>query len=180
MREPVDGERILRFFRRMGTMAREDARVYVTGGATAVLFGWRPSTIDVDLKIVPDSDTLLQAIPELKNELRINVELAAPDRFIPELPGWPARSPFIAREGRVSFHHYDLHSQALAKIERGHPQDRIDAREMVGRGLVDPADPLRLFEQIEPNLYRFPAIDPPSFRRAVEEFVAQANGSRLL
>jgi hypothetical protein len=33
-----------------------DTRIYFTGGATAVLYGWRASTIDVDLKIVPDRD----------------------------------------------------------------------------------------------------------------------------
>jgi hypothetical protein len=36
-------------------------------------------------------------------------------------------------------------------------------------GLIDPADALAQFDSIEPELYRFPAIDPPSFRRSVEE-----------
>ena len=40
---------------------------------------------------------------------------------------------------------------------------------MLGDGLVDRAELLRHFEQIEPLLYRFPAIDPASFRRAVEQ-----------
>ncbi len=179
MREPVDRDRIERFFRRLGTKAREDVRVYLAGGATAVLFGWRSSTIDIDLKIVPDSDPLLQALPGLKEELQINVELTAPDQFIPELPGWEERSPFIVREGAISFYHYDLYGQALAKIERGHPQDAQDAAEMVRRGLVTPAELLRLFHEIEPTLYRFPAIDPRSFRRAVEEFLREYHGERL-
>jgi hypothetical protein len=33
---------------------------------------------------------------------------------------------------------------------------------------------LSYFEEIEPNLYRFPAIDPKTFRRAVEAFVGGA------
>jgi hypothetical protein len=57
-------------------------------------------------------------------ELELNVELAAPDQFIPEVPGWRERSRFVVRE------------------------------------------------EIAPQLYRFPAIDPPAFRRAVEEAVA--------
>ena len=38
----------------------------------------------------------------------------------------------------------------------------------MGDGLVDRSELLRHFEQIEPLLYRFPAIDPALFRRAVE------------
>jgi len=59
------------------------------------------------------------------------------DHFIPELPGWQDRSPFIERKGTVSFHHYDFYAQALAKIERGHAQDEADVDEMMRRGAVD-------------------------------------------
>jgi hypothetical protein len=38
-------------------------------------------------------------------------------------------------------------------------------------GLVEPETLFELFERIEPELFRHPAIDPSSFRRAVEEFV---------
>jgi len=174
MRKAVDASRIRQFFKALGAKAREEARVYLTGGATAVLHGWRATTIDIDLKMVPEADSLLRAIPELKETLRVNVELASPDHFIPELPGWEERSPFITREGSLSFHHYDLIAQALAKIERGHRQDIEDAREMVRRRLVKIPDLLRFFGEIEPRLYRYPAIDPKSFRRAVEDFAAGA------
>jgi uncharacterized nucleotidyltransferase DUF6036 len=172
VRELADGERIRRFMRALGDEAERDTRVYFTGGATAVLLGWRTSTIDVDILIVPDSDRVYRALPHLKESLRINVELASPADFIPEAPGWRDRSPFIEREGRVAFHHYDLHAQALAKIERGHAQDRGDVREMLVRGLVDRERLRSLFEQMEPQLHRYPAIDPPSFRKALEEALA--------
>jgi len=124
--------------------------------------------------MVPEDDRLYRALPALKERLQINVEIASPADFIPALPGWESRSAFIAREGLVSYHHYDLYSQALAKIERGHAQDALDVREMFRRGLVD-AERLRaLFEQVEPGLYRFPAIDPTAFRRAVEQAIAEA------
>lgn len=168
MREPVDAQRIREFARALGVEAREDVRVYLTGGATAVLRGWRPTTVDIDLKIVPDSDPLLSALPDLKERLCVNVELAAPDDFIPELPGWQDRSIFIAREGTASFFHYDPYSQALSKIERGHEQDLQDVRRMLDEGLVERPALLRFFGEIEPRLYRFPAIDPRAFRRAVE------------
>jgi len=171
VREPVTADRIRGFFAALGAKARGDVRVYLTGGATAVLFGWRPSTVDLDLKFVPDSDAVLRALPELKDELHVNVELASPDQFIPELPGWQERSRFIAAEGTVSFFHYDPYAQALAKIERGHDQDLRDAREMVRRGLVDRQELHRLFQEIEPKLFRYPAIDPETFRRSVEGFL---------
>jgi len=40
---------------------------------------------------------------------------------------------------------------------------------MVSSGLVSPEDVRTQFDLIEPNLYRFPAIDPASFRAAVDE-----------
>lgn len=160
----------------LGRAARHPARIYFTGGATAVLHGWRHSTIDVDLKLVPDDDALMRAIPELKERLSMNIELAAPDDFIPVREGWEARSPFAAQEGLLAFHHFDLVAQALAKIERGHAQDVRDVQEMLGRGLVT-AEALRhAFTEIEPRLYRYPAVDPASFRRAVEAVVAGAGG----
>jgi hypothetical protein len=131
------------------------------------------STIDVDLEIVPVADEVLRALPRLKEELEINVELAAPAHFIPELPGWQDRSPFIAREGRLSFHHYDFYAQALSKIERAHARDVADVREMGSRGLIEPGTLARLFDSIEQQLYRYPAIDPRSFRSAVERTVAE-------
>jgi hypothetical protein len=163
----VDRPKIERLMRALGAAADAEARVYFTGGATAVLFGWRASTIDVDLKIVPDRDRLYRALPELKERLAINLELAAPDDFIPTKDGWQDRSPYIQREGCVSFHHFDLYAQALAKIERGHQQDLADVDEMVSRGLVEPKQALAYFESIEPKLYRYPAIDAGTFRRAV-------------
>lgn len=149
--------------------ADAEADIYFTGGATAVLLGWRGSTIDVDLKIVPEHDALFRAIPRLKEELRINVELASPGDFIPLPPGWEERRRFIDRIGLVTYYHFDLYAQALAKLERSHAQDVADVREMVGRGLIEPARALELFHAIEPRLYRYPGIDPASFRAAVEE-----------
>lgn len=168
MRRPVDAERVREFMRALGREAREPARVYFTGGATAVLEGWRASTVDVDLRVVPESDALYRAFPRLKEDMEINIEILAPSDFIPELPGWQERCPFIAQEGPLSFHHYDTYSQALAKIERGHERDEVDVRAMIERGLVDRARLRTLFAAIEPALHRFPAIDPPSFRAAVE------------
>lgn len=172
MRALADADRIHKFMRALGAASPAEARVYFTGGATAVLHGWRPSTIDVDIRIVPEHDALFRAIPQLKEELQLNVELASPDHFIPVKDGWEDRSPFVSREGRVSFHHFDLYAQALSKIERGHTQDVEDVREMLRRGLVERQALMAYFEEIAPRLYRYPALDPATFRRAVDEAVA--------
>jgi len=137
----------------------------LTGGSTAVVEGWRASTIDVDLRFEPESDELLRALPALKELLDVNVELASPPDFIPELPGWRERSPFLFVEGRIEVYHFDLYSQALSKIERGFEQDLSDVREMLDGGFVEPDRLRELYEAIEPELYRYPAIDPAAFRR---------------
>jgi hypothetical protein len=170
MRRPLDRERLLLFLRALAAEAPTETRLYLTGGATAVLLGWRASTIDIDVKLEPESDRLLRAIPPLKVRLEMNVEMASsPGDFIPELPGWRERSPFAGREGKLSFYHYELAAQALAKIERGHAQDLGDVREMLARGLVGREELLAAFAQIEPLLYRYPAIAPATFRSAVEK-----------
>jgi hypothetical protein len=158
----------------LGREVRSEGRVYLTGGACAVLLGWRASTLDVDVKLIPDSDDLLRPLPRLKEALQINVELAAPDQFIPPLPGWPERSPFIERFDRVSFFHYDFYAQALAKAERAHAQDVEDVRAMIAHRLVDPARALELLAAIEPELYRYPALDPAAFRRSAEALFTRA------
>lgn len=151
--------------------AASECRVYFTGGASAVLEGWRAATVDADIEVVPDSDRLLRHIPEIKEALSINVELASPAHFIPEVPGWETRSRFIERIADVSFYHYDFYAQALSKIERGEQKDRLDVKEMLARGLVEPARLWTCFRQIEPKLYRFPAISPLAFRRSLEAAV---------
>ncbi len=150
-------------------MTGEATTVYLVGGATAVLEGWRPTTIDVDLRIEPESDQLLRAIPELKERLGINVKLASPLDFLPELPGWRDRSPFVSQEGPVTVRHFDLYSQAMAKTERAFDQDVRDVDAMIERGLVDPAELRRLFDAIEPRLYRFPAVDPTALKQRVAD-----------
>jgi hypothetical protein len=168
MRRAVTAERVASFMKALGASVKTPGRVFLAGGASAVLVGWRSSTIAVDLKIIPDSDEILRSLPVLKERLEMNVELASPDDFIPALPGWQERSRFIAEEGRLVFLHYDFYAQALAKIERNHAQDRHDVQEMLERQLVEPARLLDLFNRIEDQLYRYPALSPRSFRQAVE------------
>jgi hypothetical protein len=172
MRALVSGERVRRFIEALGREAKGPGRVYLTGGSTAVLEGWRESTVDVDLKLDPEPPGAFEAIAHLKNDLDINVELAAPDQFVPPLPGWQGRSRFVGRFGEVDFFHYDLYSQALAKLERGHARDLDDVAHMVARGLVERAVLGELFESVRADLLRYPAIDPAHLAAVVAAFVA--------
>jgi hypothetical protein len=170
MRSETDEAKLQAFMAALGRRVRGPGRIYLTGGATAVLHGWRPMTIDIDLKPDPEPPGLFEALAILKDELDINVELASPDDFIPAIPGWRERSLFIARHGWLEFFHYDPYGQALAKLQRRHDRDLQDVRSMWRAKLIA-SDRLReMFTLIKPQLIRYPAIDPASFETAVLEF----------
>lgn len=175
MREKVSVVRLRKFMQSIGRAGKKGARIYFVGGATAVLLGWRETTIDIDLKIVPEVDEILRQLPHLKEDLQINIELAAPDDFIPALPGWEERSSYIGKEGAVEFFHYDFYAQALAKIERGHSTDLLDVQQMIERGLVEPTRLLELYSRIEERLYKYPAIDANTFKTALEDFLKKSS-----
>ena len=173
MRDLTTQSQIREFMKAFGRAARNRCRVYFTGGATAVLSGWRESTVDIDLRFEPESDELYRAIPNIKEMLQINVELAAPSDFIPPVPGWQDRSQYIDTEGNVDFFNYGPYSQALSKIERAHDQDLKDVRSMLDSGLVDLEKLHILFTEIEPFLYKYPAIEPQRFADRVNTLVAE-------
>ncbi len=172
MRDPADAERIQRLARELGRAVAPGTRMYLTGGATAVLEGWRESTADIDVRFEPDSDAALSRIAEIKERIAINVELASPLDFLPELDGWRDRSRFRFREGNLDVFDFDPYSQALSKLERGFELDLADVRSMVDSGQVEPAKLRELFEGVEAELYRFPAVDPATLRAAVDSLQA--------
>ena len=176
MRQPTEAARVRDLMKRLGAESRGPGRIYLVGGASAVLLDWRATTVDVDLKLDPEPAGVFEALARAKEALNINVELAAPDDFMPALPGWRDRSVFIARHGLVDFFHYDFYAQALAKIERGHERDLRDIEAMGRRRLIESARLLDLFRAMEPALIRYPAIEPASFRdrvRSVAEAMAR-------
>ncbi|MDA0767016.1 MAG: hypothetical protein O3A92_09360 [Verrucomicrobia bacterium] len=170
MRPVVEREKLLSFLEALARETGGEASIFLTGGATALLYGWRETTIDVDLKADPEPKRFFEALAKLKEQLQINLELASPDLFIPALPDWRERSIFVVRHGEIDFYHYDLYGQALAKLERGHPRDLNDVEEMSRRGLVQAPLLSALFSAIKPELIRFPAIEADSFSETVESW----------
>lgn len=179
MRGETDRGKLERFMAALGERVRTEGAVYLTGGATAVLYGWRNATIDVDIKPDPEPEGLFEAIATLKEELDINVELASPDHFIPPPSGWRERSILVARYGRITFRHFDPYAQVLSKLQRRHERDLRDAWSFVRQGLVQAVELRAMFDEIEPRLARYPAIDPASYRAAVMQFCDEVERSRV-
>ena len=170
MRSEMDKAKLETFMIELGKRVRGAGTIYLTGGATALWYGWRAATIDVDIKPDPEPAGLFEALAKLKNELDINIELASPDQFIPAVAGWQGRSVFIARHGAIEFFHYDFYGQALAKLSRRYERDLHDVRAMLADELINIDELRRKFENIEPQLIRYPALDAQLFRANVMEF----------
>jgi hypothetical protein len=167
VRADATAERIRQLLDALGERARPGARAYLAGGASAVLYGWRDSTRDVDMTLEGDVDSVLRAIAELKDRLDINVELAGPQDFLPAPPDWRERSVSIGRFGELSVFHTDFALQALAKLQRGFDQDLQDVHEMIARTLTSGQQIRATFAAIEDQLYRTPTVDRNRLSAAV-------------
>lgn len=77
---------------------------------------------------------------------------------------------YIVTHGLIEFFHYDPYGQALAKLQRRHERDLRDVQSLLRRGLIQVGRLQELFDVIEPQLIRYPAISPPVFRAAVTQF----------
>ena len=171
MRSDVDPQKIEQLMTVMGKEARGSGRVYFTGGASALLVGWRSSTVDIDVRLDPEPPGIFQAIARIKQTLNINIELASPQDFLPPLPGWQSRSQFIAKRGQISFYHYDFTAQALSKISRGFERDINDVQAMYEQQLFSVQTLRSGLEAIKPELIRFPSLDANELRVKVESLV---------
>lgn len=171
MRSNVDPQKIEQLMKALGREARGSGCIYFTGGASALLIGWRSSTVDIDIRLDPEPPGIFQAIAKLKQELDINIELASPQDFLPQLPGWRDRSIFIGREGEISFYHYDFTAQALSKLSRGYNRDLDDVVAMYEQKLFTLEKLRDCFNAIESELIRFPALDPDLLRNKIEQFI---------
>lgn len=111
-----------------------------------------------------------RATGPLERRARCQRRAGHPDDFIPAVPGWRERSLFITRHGVLDFFHYDPYGQVLAKLQRRHERDLLDIKSFVAAGLVQLPKLREMFALIEPELVRYPAIDPATFRQAVIGF----------
>jgi hypothetical protein len=154
------------------TAPRADTfRVYVVGGGTAVLSGWRSATIDADL--YAEREEVFRDIQGIKDRLQINVEFVRPEDFVPPIAGTADRHVFIERVGRIDFFHYDPYAQTLSKVVRGFRKDVLDAEKFVESGMVHPEKFRELVQQIPELEYaRYPALSSGAVRAAVDAFLS--------
>jgi hypothetical protein len=174
VREALTRARLHAFMKALADSAprRGSFSVYFVGGATAVDRGWRASTIDADLCV--DRDRVLGEIQSIKERLRLNVELARPEDFVPALDGSANRHLFIETIGSVSFHHYDPYAQLLSKLVRGFRQDLADAERFLADGLVDAERFLALVNRIPDAAYaRHPNLSRQMVLDAVNDFLSK-------
>lgn len=147
-------------------------RVYFLGGSTAVLAGWRESTIDADLYC--DQEAIFRDIQSIKERLNLNIELVRPEHFVPPLEGSEHRHVFIETIGPVTFYHYDPYAQLLSKIVRGFRRDLLDAASFISSGMVDPEAFRSLVHAIPAEKYnRYPTLSRSGVRRAVDDFLEE-------
>lgn len=154
---------------------RKSFRVYFVGGGTAVWSGWRESTIDVDL--AASDDAVFRDVQGLKERLRMNIEFARPEDFVPPLRGSGDRHLLIDTIGKVSFYHYDPYAQLLSKVVRGFNRDMTDARSFIRSGMVEPKLFLTLVNGIPDSSFaKYPSLTKRAVVEAVEEFVGRLAG----
>lgn len=73
-RPPAGAEKVRSLMRLLGRTARSEGTIYLVGGASAVLVGWRETTVDIDMKLDPEPRGVFEAIE-------------------PQLPRYPALDP---------------------------------------------------------------------------------------
>ena len=173
MRRELTREALTELMRELARAAPADEsfRVYLVGGSTAVLAGWRTATVDADLFAA--AAAVFRDVQGIKERLRLNIEFARPEHFVPPLAGSAARHVFIERVRDVEFYHYDPYAQLLSKVVRGFRKDLLDAERFVTSGMVDPARFRGLVEGIPDAAYaRYPNLSRDAVEEAVGGFVS--------
>lgn len=156
--------------KQLGQVIKHPTTFYLTGGTSAVLFGIRTSTIDIDIS--GNLDEIFSDIPRLKNRLNVNIEIAKPTDFVPALEGEEKRHVLIGRFGKATFYHFDPYSQVFSKIVRGHHTDIGDAKVLIEQGLVEPSTLLQLVTTIPPDRFaRYTRLDRESVLESVRGFI---------
>ena len=173
MRARLTREGLLALMRELARSVRSQRhyRIYLVGGGTAVLEGWRESSIDADL--YAKQDDIFRDVQSIKERLNLNIEFVRPEDFVPPLEGSDTRHVFIETVGRVSFYHYDPYAQLLSKVVRGFARDVTDAKAFVTSGMVDPDRFRNLVQSIPESVYsKYPRLSSAAVRAAVDDFLS--------
>jgi hypothetical protein len=176
MRDNSGKKKIEDFITEISKHVKVPLSVYFNGGATAVMFRLRETTIDVDLYFEPDEMQMYKAIQLLKEELNMNIELAAPHDFVAPLSQWRERSLFITTKNKINFFHYDLYSQIISKVQRGWKQDLSDAQGFLAQ--LESKLLIKLFKEAKPGFIKYPAVDVNQLEKKLGQFIHEFKGKK--
>lgn len=167
MRPNVDKGQIENFLQNLGRVFHKPGRLYLVGGAALVHAGLRPgSTQDIDLEIrASDEDELTNAIRQLKDKMKVNVEFASPADFMPVPRQWEMNAKYIGRYGTIDVFYFDFYSIALSKIQRGNTRDIHDVKLLLQHGFVTLEGLDAAYGEVLPQVGKRPyhRLDPTQF-----------------
>ena len=90
--------------------------------------------MDLDLKLDPEPEGVFAAIARIKEELDVNVELASPDDFLPQLADWREQSPLVGQaSARSKCATTTCARRRSAELARGFERDVADVVAMLER-----------------------------------------------
>lgn len=170
-----------RFLHQLGRCYRHSGRIYLVGGSSLIIVAAKISTLDLDLQFdVPAEHhaEFIRCLREVSHQLKIPVEQASPDQFIPLPTGYEDRHQFIGRYGSLDVFHFDFYSTALSKLHRGNEKDFADVVQMVQNELITLSTLRNYFHQLLPQMETFAiSTSPENFARnfgIFEQRVAKA------
>ena len=175
MRKPVTEPGCREFMRAIAAEAREPGRIYLAGGASVVLKALARKHGGYRHHDHPRERSNPSRNPRLEGTASRQRRTVVAGAFRSAVAGMGRPQPVHRRaKASIAFHHFDFYTQALSKIERAHRKDLLDVDSMIRDGLVDPKRLLALFEEVDDQLYRYPALNPPTLRAAVERLASAA------
>ena len=143
------------FLDALGGCYRRSGRLYLVGGSSLILTEAKVSTLDVDIEfdIAPNHQReFMQCVRKLSKKMKIPVERAAPEHFIPLPKGFENRHQFIGRFGSLDVFHYDFYAIALSKIYRGNEKDFTDVKMMILTKMIELTQLEEDFNEILPEV----------------------------
>lgn len=171
MRQVNDKKRIQQFIDEVAQAVRGPGSIFLVGGTSAVWFGWRDSTTDIDIDCSPEPAGFFTAIEGIKRRLHMNIELSSPSHFVPALANWQGRNEYICSAGSVDFYHFDFYTQAYAKISRGHRRDLLDVEKMMTTKKVIASKLGELVHQRADQIENYPNLNREMLLKKVDDWV---------
>ena len=168
MNSKITSQRLLDFLARLGRCYRHPGKVLLVGGSSLILTASKTSTLDIDLQfdVEPEHHTaFIRCLRQLSRQLKLPIEQASPEQFIPLPKGYQHRHRFIGRYGLLDVFHFDFYSVALSKIHRGNEKDFVDVIQMVTQGVIELPQLRQYYSEVLPQLEGMLQSNPQRMKR---------------